>query len=473
MDTRISVKPNDIQSGKLESMTDTINIERTIIGAILQFPQFLELKCALMLTPDHFESKEHAKMFEIIQEMKADNRVIDLLTFMRELNNRKLMEFCGGVSQVSQLTSSYIREGNFEEYVLITSERLLRRRLLLVSDSIKNVALNENMDVFDCIAKANELIDGVSDFVKPNNIRTNAVIAMEAIREIEQRAETGLVGISSGIPEMDHRIKGWAKKELHLIAGRPGMGKTAFALSMFDKMVFNKGMKGAFFSLEMSDILVAHRLFAIHAKVSSSRIASGRPNADEWKRINDFSDVMAASGMHLYDDMFKLTEIVSEVKRLKSDTGIDFVMIDYLQLISTKKLGNREQEISYISRTLKNLSTELDIPVIALSQLSRAVETRGGDHRPKLSDLRESGSLEQDASTVTFCYRPSYYGFTGDAGEDLSEKAYLIIAKHRNAELRDVELMYNEKLNQEWCSSIMNDPFTENANNAIQPNLEF
>lgn len=432
-------------------MTNTETLEKSVLATLLVNTTLHRTKEYELLTVDSFSDSKNSKIFESIQAIVSEKNTVDLLILVQHLKKHSYLDYCGGVGYISSITSFAIPSDNFEIYVLKLLEERLRSKIVNTSTLIQSIAISENNDVFDVLNKVNEFVENLNSSISVKNDRKLKEIFKDATKEIEQRKTTGLMGISSGIKEVDERIKGWSRKELHILAGRPGMGKTTFSLSMFNKMV-NNGLKGAFFSLEMSDTSLAQKLIAIHGNVPSWKISNGYLNDKDWLSVNNtVESYLSVATAHIFDNYYTLESIVRKVKELHLTNGLDFVMIDYLQLISlSAKKGNREQEISTISRTLKNLATDLNIPIIALSQLSRAVEQRGGDKRPLLSDLRESGSLEQDASTVSFCYRPSYYGMVGDCGEDLSDKAYLILAKHRNSELKDIELFYNHKVNQEW-----------------------
>lgn len=445
-----------------------IDIERSIIGSLLTNPSFAGNTNFGLLTDKHFTDSQNAKIFEVLKELIDESKAVDMLILFQALKAKNVLEYCGGAGYVSSLTSAGTwNEDVFEQHILILCEKFMRKELITVAVSIQNLAVNETLDVFDLMDKSNTLFFDLNNAIETKQEVTLNEVFVEAIKQIEERKVSGLQGLSSGIFEVDDRVKGFGTKGLHVIAGRPGMGKTTFALSMFNRMVCDRELTGAFFTLEMSASEIAQKLFAINGVVPSWKISNGKLNDNDWNDVHRAVQNLLGAGCHIFDNYFKIDEIARKIKQLKNKhKELSFVMVDYLQLISVKGKGSREQEISYISRTLKNLASELDIAIFPLAQLSRDVEKRGGDKRPNLSDLRESGAIEQDASTVLFCYRPSYYGLKGENGEDLDEDAFLLVGKNRFSDTKDIHLFYNKSINQEWMS-------LSHSSKGITPNTDF
>lgn len=417
-----------------------------------------------------FQNSSCKEVFVSVKTLKQNGEHVDLLSVVKNLSERKKLSHVGGAVFVSELGGFYTNYDQFRHRILLMHENHFRKRISVIASEMQNMALNESLDVFNVISQSVILIDELNSNTDIRKERSKKEVLEETISDIEKRKLTGMSGISSGIPEIDAALCGF--EEVIIVAGRPGSGKTAFALSIVNKMVCEQGLNGVFFSLEMSAKSLYQRLFAINGGIRSGNIRRGQLNGVEWGSIGKSFDKINDAGIEVFDQYFSVSEIIAKCRSMHLTKPLEFIVIDYLQLIisDSKTKKNREQEVSDISRALKILSMQLKIPIIALSQLSRACETRGGDKRPILSDLRESGSIEQDASTVLFTYRPSYYGFKGESGESLDDKAYLIMGKHRNGALKDIELHYKYDLNQEWCTQ---ENLGEFQQSAIRPNEEF
>lgn len=458
-------------------MTIKEEIEHEVIAGILLSNVSLNDEIVNSITEEMFSVSALREIFTSVIIIRNSGAPVDLLTIADDLKKRDKLKNVGGTMFISSITHErYVGVDQFKERVLVLHQNHFRKRLSVIASEMQSMALNESIDVFDGISRSVSMIDELNSTTDIRKERSKKDIINETILDIENRKSTGINGISSGITEVDDRVGGFERGGVTIVAGRPGSGKTAFALSIVNKMVCENGLNGAFFSLEMGSKSLYQRFFAINGNVKSSNIWRGTLDGGEWDRIGRSADNLNTSGIEVYDKYFTCSEIIAKCRSSHLKKPLDFIVVDYLQLITadSKTKGNREQEVSSISRALKILSMQLNVPVIALSQLSRAVEQRGGDKRPILSDLRESGSIEQDASTVLFTYRPSYYGIMGENGESLDDKAYLIMGKHRNGALRDIELHYKHDLNQEWCSqqnlsypTMQDEPFT------IKPNREF
>ena len=453
-------------------------IEHEIIANLLISDENRNEEIVNTISESMFTDSSLLEVFKILVAMRNDGRKVDLITIISELKKAKRLEYVGGVSFISGLTSHSIPADQFKERVLLLHETYFRKRISMIGSEIQSMALNDSLDVFEAISRSVQMIDELNSTTDIRKERSKKEIIDETIKDIESRKNTGINGVPSGISEVDNRVGGFERGGVTIVAGRPGSGKTAFALSMVNKMVCDNGLNGLFFSLEMGSKSLYQRFFSINGNIKSTSIWRGQLDGHEWDKIGKSADNLNNAGIEVYDKYFTCAEIISKCRSSHLKKPLDFVVIDYLQLITSdsKSKGNREQEVSGISRALKVLSMQLNIPIIALSQLSRAVEQRGGDKRPMLSDLRESGSIEQDATTVLFTYRPAYYGFKGENGEDLEDKAYLIMGKHRNGALKDIELHYKHDLNQEWCSqsAIQTMPeIEEESRPGIKPNTNF
>lgn len=452
---------------------DTTEIEYKIIGTILTSGEVSE-KMFSLLTPDHFTNQSLVEVFKSFQLLKESNQDINVLTLVQDLKKRKRLDYVGGIVEVSKLSNSFVGYDLFCDFVLLLSEHLYRRKLIIVASRIQMMATDESHDVFEAISVATKLIDEVNEVTDNSKEPDKKELITELLNDIPKRKERGFQGAPCYIRTVDNTLGGFDLVGTTVIAGRPGQGKTSVALSMATQMVKN-GMKGAFFTLEMSASSIYSKLLAIDGSIRTYAINRGTLTPNEWNQIDASAERIISYPIQVFDKYFKVSEIVSKCRQMKNKGELDFVFIDYLQLmeLGNGNKGNREQEVSAISRALKKMAMQLEIPVFELSQLSRKVEERA-DKKPMLSDLRESGSIEQDASTVLFCYRPSYYGITGESGESLENEAYLICGKHRNGGLTDIKLHYKHDHNQEWCDEgSINDFPSTITGSALSQNLNF
>lgn len=460
-------------------MIDQIKIERGVLWAMISDESYLHDDITQSIHDGLFTDSANKEIFTSIQNVMRSGGNVDMITVIQDLSRRKRLDYVGGAVYVSGLTSEYISFDQYPTRVLLLQENYFRSRLSAISTEISTMATNPSIDVFEAIARTVTLCDEVNAVTDIRKEQPKKTIIEETIKEIEKRTQSGIAGVPSGIYEVDQKLGGFERGGITIVAGRPGSGKTAFAVSACAKMVIEQNLRGLFFSLEMSSKSLYQRFFAIVGQLKSSHIWKGTLSQAEWDKVGHAAQTMENCDFEIYDKYFSLSEITAKCRAMNLKKPLDFIVIDYMQLIhlDDQKKGNREQEVSAISRSLKMMAMQLNVPVIALSQLSRAVETRGGDKKPVLSDLRESGSIEQDASTVLFTYRPSYYGFLVDeAGESTLDKAYLIMGKHRNGALKDIELHYKHDLNQEWCSQEQKtviDFLQTSLSAGITPNTDF
>lgn len=427
-----------------------VDLEEAVLGAVMLEKDALTSVIDI-LKPEVFYKDAHKTIFQAITRLFAKSEPVDILTVTEELKKSGELEIIGGPYYITQLTNRVASAANVEYHVRIITQKAIQRELIKISSEIIKDAYEDTTDVFDLLDRAEQNLFAVSETNLRRNYDDMQSMVKEAITEIEaaRESETHLRGIPSGFTELDRITSGWQRSDLIIVASRPGMGKTAFSLSMARNIAVEFSKPVAVFSLEMSSIQLVTRLISSETQLPSEKLKKGSLENYEWEQLN--SKISALEDARIFiDDTPALTifELRAKCRRLKAQHDIEIIFVDYLQLMSgtSETKGNREQEISSISRSLKSLAKELNIPIIALSQLSRAVETRGGSKRPILSDLRESGAIEQDADLVIFLYRPEYYKIDQDnEGNMTAGIAEVIVAKHRNGPLKDVKLRFIDK----------------------------
>ncbi len=427
-----------------------LDYEEAVLGAIMVEKDALT-EVIDILKPESFYKDAHQKIYGAIQGLFQRSEPIDLLTVKTALEKEGNLEMVGGPAYIAQLTSRIASAANIEEHSRVIAQKYIQRELIRISSEIIKDSFDETSDVFDILDSAEQKLFQVAQ----GNIRkshdTMASLIIAAKEQIKKAGESGdgLNGVPTGFTRLDKLTSGFKGSELLILAARPAMGKTALVLSMARNIIIDYKMPVAVFSLEMSALQMVMRMVANESGLEQEKLKKGNLAQHEWEQLN--AKVAALSEAPLYiDDTPGLSvfELRAKARRLKAQHDIQMIVIDYLQLMNAggKDGGNRQEEISIISRSLKIIAKELDVPVIALSQLSRAVETRGGDKRPQLSDLRESGAIEQDADMVMFIYRPEYYEITEDAeGNSTIGLTEIIVAKHRNGALENVPLRFQGK----------------------------
>ncbi|MFO7978471.1 MAG: replicative DNA helicase [Bacteroidales bacterium] len=427
------------------------DLEEAVLGAIMLEQNALNNVIDL-LSAEVFYKEAHQKIFGAIHGLFEKSEPVDILTVTQELKKRGELDLVGGAYYISMLTNRVASGANVEFHARIVLQKFIQRELIRISSEIIKESYEDSTDVFDTLDRAEKELFAVSETNLRRNFSDMHSLVKESIQQIEnaKNQEGHISGIPSGFSALDRVTAGWQRSDLIVLAARPGMGKTAFVLSMARNMAVDFKKPTAVFSLEMSGVQLVTRLIASETGLPADKLKKGQLEQYEWQQLNARIGNLTDAPLFI-DDTPALTifELRAKCRRLKAQHGIQMVIIDYLQLMSGggDNRGNREQEISNISRSMKSLAKELNIPVIALSQLSRAVETRGGSKRPVLSDLRESGAIEQDADMVMFIYRPEYYGLLEDEqGNSTEGLAQLIIAKHRNGGLEDVPLRFISKL---------------------------
>lgn len=427
-----------------------VPLEEVVLGALMLDKDAMPLVLDT-LRIDSFYKKAHQHIYEVMLQLFEKSQPIDILTVHEALKKASYLDVVGGVNYLVDLTNKVASSANIEYHARIIAQKYIQRELIRVSTTIIEDSFEDTKDVFQLLDDAEtNLFDITQQNLNRSYERLGSLTikVQKQLEEISQK-EQGLTGVPTGFTDLDRLTNGWQPSDLIIIAARPGMGKTSFTLALTKNaaMDFNKPV--AFFSLEMSSQQLAQRLLSMESEISGSKLRNAQMEDYEWQQLSTAIDKMADVPIFIDDTpAINIFELRAKCRRLKMQHDIQLVVIDYLQLMSGApdgKKGNREQEISQISRALKGMAKELNVPVIALSQLSRAVETRGGVKRPQLSDLRESGAIEQDADIVTFIYRPDYY----DLGEDPTVPkglAEIIIAKHRNGALETVNLRFVSRL---------------------------
>jgi len=427
-----------------------MDMEQAVLGALLLEKDALN-KIIDVLRPDMFYKDAHRVIYESIFKLFQDSQPVDILTVKNYLVLEDQLELAGGVFYLTELTSKVASAANIEYHARVIAQKFLLREMIKIGDGIVRDAFQESTDVFDLLDKTEQDLFALSETNLRRNYLPMSDLVITTLRKIESMKgkEGGVTGVPSGFTALDKYTSGFQNSDLIICAARPAMGKTAFCLSVMRNAAvrFKKGV--AFFSLEMAATQLVQRLICAEAEIDAQKVRTGRLEEHEWTQLTTRIGNLSQSPIFIDDTpALSIMDLRAKGRRLKAEKDIGMIIIDYLQLMTgnTKAGGNREQEIASISRNLKELAKELDVPIIALSQLSRAVETRGGDKKPMLSDLRESGSIEQDADMVFFLYRPEYYGLTTyEDGSSTQGVAEVIIAKQRNGPVGDVRLQFINK----------------------------
>jgi replicative DNA helicase len=427
-------------------------LEEAVLGAILIEKDSISYVSDI-LKPESFYVDAHATIFRAIQDLFARSQPIDLLTVTEELRKKAQLENVGGAFYLSELTNKVASSANVEYHARIIIQKFIQRELIRISNDVIRDSYEDTTDVFDLLDMAERRIYEITDKNLRNSTQGIGQLVSKSILQIDGllAREDGLLedSVPSGYLELDKLTSGWKATDLIIIAARPSMGKTAFVLNLARNAAVDFNMPIAIFSLEMGAVQLAKRLISMETEINAQNITNGKLSEEEYALMRDKVERLSQAPIFINDQpAINIYELRAQCRRLQNAHGIKMVIIDYLQLMSGSgdKGMNREQEISNISRSLKGLAKELNIPVIALSQLNRSVETRGGDKKPQLSDLRESGSIEQDADMVMFLYRPEYYKMEDDKeGVSLKGICDIIIAKHRNGPTDTVSLRFNSR----------------------------
>jgi replicative DNA helicase len=436
-----------IFTGKLQPQA--LELEQAVIGALMLDRDALSSVMDL-LKPESFYLEAHQLVYEAVLSLFRASKPIDMLTVGEELRRMGQLEKVGGPYFLVELTHRVASTANIEYHARIVAQKFIQRELIRASTDVIREAYDETTDVFALMDKAEQHLFAITETNLSRSFQGMNSLSSEMLKHLETLSakEDGLTGVPSGFTPLDRITSGFQMSDLIIMAARPAMGKTACVLSIARNaaMDFDKGV--AFFSLEMSSLQLMQRILSGEAEVPNEKLRNGKMESHEWQAVHKAIERLSKAPIFIDDTPgINIFELRAKCRRLKAQHNIQLIIIDYLQLMTAgadnARGGNREQEISSISRGLKGLAKELNVPVIALSQLSRAVETRGGSKKPQLSDLRESGAIEQDADIVTFIYRPDYYQILeDDNGNSTKGMADIIVAKHRNGALGEARVRF-------------------------------
>ena len=424
-------------------------IERAVLGALLIDKNVFEMVCQ-WLTPETFYLPNHQKIYSAIRDLALAEKPVDVLTVTETLAKMGLLEEIGGPATISEISCRVASSANVDFHARILAQKYLLRQLILFTSDIQTKAFDETIDVDDLMQHA----EGRIFELAKRNIKQDFCDIKEAVRESYDKTMRAysnkgeLTGVPTGYSRLDEVTNGWQNTDFIVLAGRPAMGKTSFALSLLKNIAVDRRIPSAFFSLEMSKVQLADRLIANVTDIEVTKIANGQLSDIELSQYDSNLPTLMDAPIYIDDTPgLSLMELRTKARRLVREHGVKILFVDYLQLMNANGMhfSSRQEEVSTISRSLKGLAKELNLPVIALSQLNRGVESREGleGKRPQLSDLRESGAIEQDADMVLFVHRPEYYNiYQDDNGRDLRGMAQIIIAKHRKGATGDILLSF-------------------------------
>ncbi|SFS32311.1 replicative DNA helicase [Halolactibacillus miurensis] len=422
--------------------------EQAVIGAVFLEPEAMSTASEFLI-PQDFYRPSHQRIFQVMMQLNDRGEPIDLLTVTNALNSSKLLEEVGGVSYLTELADAVPTAANIGYYTKIVEEKSVLRRLIRTATDIVTESFNREDELEDVLSEAEKNILDVSNRQNANAFKNIKDVLIDVYDNIEQLHEKSgdVTGIPTGFKDLDHITSGFQRNDLIIVAARPSVGKTAFALNVAQNVAIKTDENVAIFSLEMGADQLVSRMLCAEGNIDAQRLRTGNLEAEDWTKLTMAMGSLSNAGIFIDDSPgIRVNEIRSKCRRLKQEHGLGMILIDYLQLIQGSGASakeNRQQEVSEISRSLKGLARELEVPVIALSQLSRGVEQRQ-DKRPMMSDLRESGSIEQDADIVGFLYRDDYY----DKESEKQNIIEIIIAKQRNGPVGTVELAFVKEYNK-------------------------
>lgn len=418
-----------------EAVLGALMLEKNALNAVVEF-----------LKPEHFYVDAHREIYQAIIDLFKASEPVDMRTVVNQLRKNAKLEVVGGAYVIAELTAKVSSAANIEYHARVIIEMAIKRDLIQIASQIHHAAYEDTTDVFELLDRTEQSVFEISDSNLRKNYDNMRNLMARAIQELQvlKDHKDGLTGVPSGFTALDRITSGWQKSDLVIIAARPGMGKTAFVVSALRNAAVDFKMPVAIFSLEMASVQLVNRMISAEAELEGEKIKKGNLADHEWAQLVHKTSRLSSAPIFIDDTpALSILELRAKCRRLKAEHNVQLVVIDYLQLMRGEQGGNREQEIASISRALKGIAKELNVPVLALSQLSRGVETRGGDKRPQLSDLRESGSIEQDADIVMFLYRPEYYKITVDEeGLPTQGMGEVIVAKHRNGSTGTAKLKF-------------------------------
>ncbi len=473
-----------LEKGKLPPQA--LELEEAVLGAMMIDKKGID-EVIDILHPDAFYDKRHQEVYAAIYALFQNSEPIDLRTVSNQLKKDGKLDLAGGDFYLIGLTQKVASSAHIEFHSRIILEKYIQRKLITISSEIIENAYDETVDVFDLLDDAEgKLFEVTQGNLKKGAEKADSLVQQSITKIQEISTKEGMSGLATGFTKLDALTSGWQPSDLIIIAARPGMGKTAFVISMAKNMAIDFNHAVAVFSLEMSSVQLITRMISSETGLTSEKLRKGNLEPHEWEQLNVKVKKLSDAPIFIDDTpALSIFDLRAKARRLVSQHNVRILVIDYLQLMTAGGSGgNREQEISTISRNLKALAKELSVPVIALSQLSRAVETRGGSKRPLLSDLRESGAIEQDADIVSFIFRPEYYGMTEWDDDDHSPcegQGEFIVAKHRNGGLDNIRLKFTghlakfsdleEGFSSEFQSS-MNSSFNDEISSNNFPSAE-
>ncbi|HMN06678.1 MAG TPA: replicative DNA helicase [Flavobacteriales bacterium] len=439
-----------LEGGRLQPQAP--ELEQAVLGAMMLEKNAVN-EAIDILQPESFYVDAHRRIYAAIQHLFRTDQAIDILTVTHELKKRGELDIVGGAFFISQLTNKVASGANVQFHARIISQKHIMRELIRISSDTIRDAFDEGSDVFELLDRTEQEMFAVTSGNLKRNYEPMSDLIKGAIDQIEASKSKGggMSGVPTGFTELDKLTAGWQPSDMIIVAARPAMGKTAFVLSMARNIAVEHNQAVAVFSLEMSSTQLVTRLISSESGISSEKLRKGELSEREFATLHEQIGRLSNAPLFIDDTpALNIFELRAKARRLKSQHDIKLIIIDYLQLMTAgvegNRGGNREQEISNISRSIKSIAKELNVPIIALSQLSRAVETRGGDKRPMLSDLRESGAIEQDADLVCFLYRPEYYKIFEDERGSTLGVGEVIVAKHRNGAIDNVRLRFISEL---------------------------
>ncbi len=439
---------SETQDSLIKAIPANIEAERAVLGSLLIDPDAI-VKVASFLRAEDFFRERHTWLYDAMTSLNERQEPLDYVTLVDELERRDQLDDVGGPAYITDLVNGTPSAMAVDHYARIVERTAVLRRLISAAGKIAELAYDEREEVESVVDRAEQIIFGVSESRIHRELTPIRAIMTNVVDHIDflARNQGMVMGVPTGFTDLDGMLGGFQKSDLIILAGRPGMGKSSLAISVAQNAAKKHNSRVALFSLEMSNEQMVQRLLAMETAIDSHRLRMGQVHDDEWPILLEAANTLAHTNIFIDDTpAASVNDIRTKARRLYAEHGLDMIMIDYMQLMSGQSGGrneNRQQEISYISRSLKGLARELNVPVLALSQLSRAVEGRA-DKRPMLSDLRESGSIEQDADAVLFIYREDYY----IEDTDRQNIADVIVAKHRHGSTGTVSLFFRKELTQ-------------------------
>lgn len=442
-------KPRKVNNNSIHMQPQAVDIEKMVLGALMVDKDAFSVVSEI-LHPETFYEPRSQKIYKAIQTLSLNEDPVDIMTVVEELKREGTLDEIGGAGYILELSERVASSAHIEYHAKILAQKYLARQLISFASVIETKAFDETVDVDELMQEAEGSLFELSQKNMRQDYTQIDPVVKQAVEILQKAAANkgGLTGIPTGYAKLDDYTSGWQRSDLVIIAGRPAMGKTSFALSLAKNIAVDYDTPIAFFSLEMNNVQLVNRLISNVCEIEGKKILNGQLDDEEWKRLDKNVRKLQAAPIYIDDTPgMSIFELRTKARRLVREKGVQVIMIDYLQLMNANgaRFGSRQEEVSTISRSLKGLAKELDIPVLALSQLNRTVEGREGidGKRPQLSDLRESGAIEQDADMVLFVHRPEYYRiFTDEKGNDLHGKAQIIIAKHRKGGTGDVLLNF-------------------------------